>query len=317
MISKQSWQGVTVYTLHNSQLSASLCPELGCNLYSIRDHAEDRELLRAPSTPEELREQPIQFGTPILMPPNRIRGGHFEFAGRAYRFEPLNQFGHHSHGLFRNRPWQVTETGENGASCYMTCELHTASFPDIQHVYPHDLHLSLTYELEGGTLTHRLTVTNRGQEAAPFGYGLHTWFMLDGEPEAWTLQLPSEQIWELDAHHIPTGIRHPLGDLEQLNAPGGLSLKGLDLDTVFQIGAASRTATLSRGSLELRYTASDLFKQWVIYTKGTADQYICLEPYTWVTNAPNLNDSPDVTGFRAIEAGESLQLDVSLEMEHK
>jgi aldose 1-epimerase len=86
------------------------------------------------------------------------------------------------------------------------------------------------------------------------------------------------------------------------------------MDTVFQIGSNPRLAVLRKEGLELRYTASELFKHWVIYTKGETDNYICLEPYTWVTNAPNLDLDPEVTGVIGIEPGQSIDMEVKLEL---
>ncbi|WP_426451625.1 aldose 1-epimerase [Paenibacillus sp. S-38] len=316
MINRIDWEGTPAYEMENDQLIVRICPALGSNVYSIWDKRLGREILRAPSGPQELADAPVQYGTPILMPPNRIRGARFTFEGREYQFDVTNSHGHHVHGMLRNQAWTVTATGHREDTTYITCVLRLAEDENVQRQYPHALELELTCELKGGVLRHFLRAVNRGDVTAPFGYGLHTWFRLDGEPENWKLQLPSSGIWRLDGTKVPTGEIIPLGEVYTPLLRGD-TLDGYDMDTVFQIGDYPRLAVLCRKGVELRYSASDAFKQWVVFTKGEACDFICLEPYTWVTNAPNITGQPaEVTGLRGIAPGEELTLEVRLEVVH-
>jgi aldose 1-epimerase len=312
MIKKEDWQGVQVYTVSNEMLSFSLCPSINNNVYSIWDKTLNRELLRVPESPKTITDARIHYGTPIMMPPNRIRRGTFEYDGRTYQF-PINTANeNHIHGVIGNLPWKVTDISEEDDSIAITSTLNIQDFPDTFKVYPHPLTLEVTYVLSGSTLTHKLKVTNAGNTKAPFGYGLHTWFLLDHEPQNWSFELPVNGIWELDPELIPTGTILPLGRYADL--PQGINLQGQNMDTVFQIGSNPRVAVLRKEGLELRYTASEQFKHWVIYTKGETDNYICLEPYTWVTNAPNLDLDPEATGIIGIQPGQSIDMEVKLEL---
>ncbi|TVY09442.1 aldose 1-epimerase [Paenibacillus cremeus] len=316
MIKQIDWQGTPAYTLENDTLIVSICPAIGNNAYSIWDKKLDRETLRVPASPAELIEQPIQYGTPILMPPNRISKGKFHFDGRDYQFDINHATGNHIHGMNRSQPWSVTASGEREGKLFLTSVLRLAEDANVQRQYPHALELEVTYELEGGTLRQLLKATNHGETSAPFGYGLHTWFLLDGEPDKWTLQVPTEGIWELNELNVPTGQIDKLsGRFEQLVQ--GDRLGGYNLDTVFQIGDYPCLAILSKDTMEIRYSGSKEFKQWVIFTKGEANEFICLEPYTWVTDAPNLDLPADVTGLRGIAPGDTLELEVKLEVLHK
>jgi aldose 1-epimerase len=315
MIQKQEWHGQEVYVLENDRLAATLCPGLGNNLIRLYDKVAKREVLRVPANPEQLQEAPVHYGTPILMPPNRIRHGKFTYNGREYLF-PLNPAGHHSHGFHRSQPWQVVDQQSSEAQASITCQWSTASHPDIMAFYPHPLLVTATYTLKDTALDLTMTIENQGDSPAPFGLGLHTWFLLDGEPEKWSLQLPSENIWTLDPLKMPTGELTPLNEYEALNSAEGLNLEGVDLDTVFRIGEHSKTAVLSKPGYAIRYGGSEEIKHWVIYTKGVTEDFICLEPYTWVTDAPNLELSEEITGFRAVSPGEPLKLSITLQIEH-
>ncbi|NHN33591.1 aldose 1-epimerase [Paenibacillus agricola] len=316
MIKQMDWQGTVVHVLENDVLIVSICPEIGNNVYSIWDKKLQREMLRTPESPAALAEQFVQFGTPILMPPNRIHKGQFQFDGRDYQLDITQPAtGNHIHGVVRQQPWKMTQAGENETGqLFITSVLRLAEDEHVQSQYPHALELEITYTLDGGKLIHSLKATNSGEKLAPFGYGLHTWFLIDGEPDSWKLQLPVEGIWELDAVNVPTGKILPLERYEALIE--GDSLQGHNMDTVFQIGDNPCVAILSKDQVQIRYSGSELFKQWVIFTKGEAQDFICLEPYTWVTNAPNIDQPAEVTGLRGIAPGEALQLEVTLEIIH-
>lgn len=312
MIKQDNWHGVPIYTMENDQLLVSLCPSFGNNLFRIWDKIAEREVLRVPANPEELKKAPGHYGTPLMMPPNRIRQGAFSFRDRSYQFE-LNSGGkNHIHGFLRSRPWTVTDSGQRGKVNFVKSAFSTADFPEVLKQYPHPLIIEITYELNESTLTQKVRAINQGASPAPYGFGLHTWFLLDGQPEEWSLQLPASHIWELDEELMPTGNLLPLGEYAELAQ--GLNLQGQTLDTVFEIGNNPRTAVLSKDGYEIRYTGSELYKHWVIFTQGEAKDYICLEPYTWVTNAPNLNLDPEITGLQGVEPGGTLEMDVVLEI---
>ncbi|WP_282940424.1 aldose 1-epimerase [Paenibacillus sp. RC67] len=315
MIKQIDWQGTPAYTLENDKLIVSICPALGNNVYSIWDKTLEREMLRVPASPGEMEQQPVQFGTPILMPPNRIQEGRFQFNGQSYQFDVNHATGNHIHGMLRSQSWTVTASGEQDGKVFITSAIHLADDANVQRQYPHPLELEVTYVLEGSRLSQQLKVLNKGTTPAPFGYGLHTWFLLDGEPENWKLTLPVSGIWQLDEANLPTGDIVPLGQYETLLE--GVTLKGHNLDTVFQIGDHPCLAVLSKENVEIRYSGSKLFKQWVIYTKGEAHDFICLEPYTWVTNAPNIDQPAEVTGLLGIDPGAALELEVILDVVYK
>ncbi|WP_166240624.1 aldose 1-epimerase [Paenibacillus turpanensis] len=316
-ITHTTFDGYPVVILENEQLTAHLLPAFGNNLIKLWDKHNNRDVLRTPDKAEELQSGPGQFGTPLMMPPNRLRYGAFTYNGQAYQFDTAPNGKHHSHGFLRTLPWQVTGTKEEHGTLTVTSELSFSDFPDVLRQYPHPLHFIVTYELKGNSLVQHTTVENRGSSPAPFGYGLHTWFLLDGKPEEWSLRMPCESLWELDEEKFPTGTLLPLGNWEAFNHEQGLQLQNVNLDDPFQIGSQPVVAELQRGSYRIRYSCSEQFKQWVIFTKGKANQFICLEPYTWVTDSPNLQRLPsDVTGFQAIAPGDEQKLTVTLELEN-
>ena len=73
-------------------------------------------------------------------------------------------------------------------------------------------------------------------------------------------------------------------------------------------------AVLSRKDYEIRIQTSKLYKYWLIYTMGRANEIISIEPYTWVTNAPNLPLPPKLTGIIALQYGETIDLKMTIDI---
>ncbi|MNB94727.1 Aldose 1-epimerase [compost metagenome] len=181
--------------------------------------------------------------------------------------------------------------------------------------FPEPLRLEMTFRLQDARLQQTLKVTHLGSRSIPFGIGYHTWFMIDGEPERWKLRLPVESIYELNPELLPSGKLLPLGALESLNR--GMKLEGTDLDTVLRIGdrQPAEALLMREDGYGIRYTADNThFRHWVVYTKGLAEQYLCAEPYTWLPDAPNLQQDDSFTGLITLKPGETLTLPCTLEM---
>lgn len=317
-VTKGQWNGYDTYILHSDELEVTLLPRLGSNVIGITDKVAKREVLRRPEQDdlEFYLQKPYHFGIPMLIPPGRIRKGKFSYGGQQYQFDQNTANDNHIHGLHRTQCWRVSDIEEGEDGCVITTELLTADDPNWMKQYPVPLKLEMTLRLQGSSLTQTFTITQLGEHPAPFGLGLHTWFLIDGEPEEWNLHLPVKSIYLSDDEIITTGETVPLGDLETLNQQ--LNLKGTNFDTMLEIGNNPVEAMLQRkDGYTIRYSADEAyFKHWVLYTKGEADQYICIEPYTWLPDAPNLNKPADFTGLIDLQPGQVLKLNVNMEISY-
>ncbi|MEF3309132.1 aldose 1-epimerase [Paenibacillus sp. GYB004] len=312
-VEQKQWDQTEVYVLENSNFSLSIIPEIGSNAYRLWDRIAERDVVRVPESAARLREKSVHYGIPVLFPPSRVRNATFPFNGKTYELEKNTPDGHHIHGMARHRPWRVVDTHAEGDAASVTTEFRTSDFPELASQYPHDMTVNLRTEINGSTLTQTFSFRNDSTEPAPFGFGLHTWFLLDGQPEAWTLKMPVTDIWELNEKLLATGNRLPLGRYETLN--DGMNLQGQDMDMAFRIGDKPSAAVLSKPGYTIRYSGNEPFTQWVVYTMGETKEIICLEPLTWTPDAPNLEAGPELTGMRAVEPGQTLELVVVLEIE--
>lgn len=316
-VTKGQWGGYDTYILHSRELEVTLLPRLGNSVISLWDRKEKRQILRRPDESDQafFMQKPYHFGIPLLIPPGRIRKGHFQFEGLEYQFDQNTAGDNHIHGLHRTQSWCVSDIEEDEDGCAVTTEFLTLDDPNWMRQFPVPLKFEMTFRLQDATLKQSLKVTHLGEHRVPFGMGYHTWFMIDGEPKRWNLKLPVESIYELTEELLPSGNIKALGDLESLNE--GMNLLGSDLDTALRIGDTKPVeALLMRDDgYGLRYTADkNLFRHWVVYTKGPADQFLCVEPYTWLPDAPNVSSDPNFTGLLVLEPGQSLELSTFLEM---
>jgi len=138
----------------------------------------------------------------LLLPwPNRIADATYRFANATFRLpvtEPRT--GSAIHGLARTRPWH--RAAGSAAEVTLTLDLPP------EHGYPFSLGLSATYSLGDEGLTVRVTATNRGDLACPFGAGAHPYVRLasDGLIDDASLHVPADATLVTDDRGIPTGL---------------------------------------------------------------------------------------------------------------
>jgi aldose 1-epimerase len=306
----------------NDQLEFIVVPGWGSNLISLKSKVKDQQLLRAPESAEEFLNRPMLYGTPVLFPPNRIADGIFSYGSRTYHFE-LNEKekGNHIHGFLHDVKWDLAKSEVVGNKVIVETEINTAKYPHILAQFPHPLTIRMTYELEGSTLHKNATVRNDGEETFPWGLGYHTTFRLPiggGTLDQCRFSLKADKQWILNERLLPTG---QLNDVEYGDAlKAGINLKGWKLDHAYLSSVAeegSNAAILedSLAGVKVIYTGDESFKHWVVYNGDGAQAFICPEPYTWITNAPNLDLPSSLTGVRELAPGQTATAKTQIKVE--
>jgi aldose 1-epimerase len=122
--------------------------------------------------------------------------------------------------------------------------------------------------------------------------------------------VPASRFWEL-RETLPTGKVLPVEgdcDLRQGKALGQLVLDHVltgVLDGERQAdGLVYRGSVQREGGLEVRMFASPEFREVVVFTPPHR-QAVCIEPYTCVTDAINLQQRGSDAGLRVLQPGES------------
>src|SRR5262245_11030973 len=179
--------------LSNGPFSIGLAAEIGGSLAWFRKDGVDH--MRPLSDAD--REAANVTGTamfPMVPYANRIAGNSFEFGGRTWRFEannPPERF--NVHGTGWHMPWQA----ERRSGGILLSLEHLA--PDRPYSYQATQFLSLSADV----LTVELGLTNRGDVAMPFGFGLHPWFERD---PGTTLRFNATHFFMEGPEHIATEV---------------------------------------------------------------------------------------------------------------
>jgi aldose 1-epimerase len=301
--------------------SARVLPDYGFNCFSFRCRAGDREL-EVLRTHDHFAEQPSRAsgnGTPILFPfPNRIRQGRFEFQGRQYQL-PCNERGVNAiHGLVIDRRWRVLPA--SGEEAKVTGQLQLSrDAADVQGLWPADFVIEVTLRLSGNRLTTDVRITNPDSRPLPWGFGTHPYFRLpivpNGDARVCTVEAPVTETWELQ-DLLPTGRR--LQALATSGLDGRRPLSDLKFDDVFTglkfVDGVCSCRMVDRGArVMIDFQLDRFFRELVIYTPPDRGA-ICLEPYTCVTDAINLQPRGIDAGLQVLQPGESTAGRMSLQV---
>lgn len=243
---------------------AYVLPSFGANLVHLC--YQGREILRKPPDLSALAENPVLYGMPILMPPNRTAGGRFEFQGRTWSL-PINEpaFHNHLHGRFYDASFAILEQSENHVAC---------SIKNSGAYFPFPCQLTCRILLEDCGLKHELTIQNTGHGPMPLVVGFHTNF---ARPHHFSV--PIGKRWGTDENHIPTGKLIDL-DSHERRFRDGMNPEGQIISGFFT--ATGRTALID----SFEYSVSEPFDQWILFN-GHGQDFLSIEPQVGPVNALN------------------------------
>jgi aldose 1-epimerase len=172
--------------------------------------------------------------------------------------------------------------------------------------------------LHKNRLACRVLITNPDSKPLPWGFGTHPYFRLPlrpgGDESKCAVAAPVAETWELK-DLLPTGNRLPVAATIGLDGSRPYSeLKFDDVFTRVQFVDGWCTCRLSdRGArVQVIFRFDRLFRELVIYTPP-ARGAICLEPYTCVTDAINLQSRGIDAGLRVLQPGETAEGTMVLE----
>lgn len=306
----------------NNNLEALLIPNWGSHLIRLRLRDTNTDILRTPNSLNEYKNSPFLFGIPILFPPNRIVDGIFTFNHYTYHFDITEHNKHnHLHGLVYNLPWNLTSIKLDENRIDVWTEFDSTLHPNVLRQFPHPFTITMHYMLEDLTLTMEATIVNQDTSPFPWGFGYHTTFnvpfrnMINSKNSS-ILYVPARRQWQLTERLVPSGklIESPL--LSALNE--GINPNDYKLDDLFLASTNDETnkAILSNeiDGVAVIYSCKKGFTQWTIYNQDGKQDFISVEPYTWVTNAPNLALPDCLTGFQVLNPGCQVSLQCDLKV---
>lgn len=293
-----------------SRATAAILPEVGFNLFRLQIPAADQVIDVLDHEPgfEHSGASPTHNGIPLLFPyPNRIRGGRYVWDGRERLLTNVHQDpgGNAIHGLVFDRPWRVVERGDDFAVGRFQLSVDA---PERCGLWPADFVIDVQYALRESILRCDVRIANPDQVPLPWGFGTHPYFRVPlaaGSAAAQCLvQVRANSEWEL-VDCLPTGKKRGVSgraDLRDGQQLGGLKLDNVYTDLALVDGHSTSVLMDPAAGLEIVQTADAVFRDLVAYTPGHG-RSVCLEPYTCITDAVNLESRGIDAGWRVVPPG--------------
>ena len=305
---------MTVVTINapNSDSSARIAVNTGFNCFEFLAAVDNRQVsvIDAAEGFENGNQPPSHSGIPILFPyPNRIRSGQYSWEGTDYELpESLvasDGSGNAIHGFCLDLPWRITEQSESSVTGVFQI---SQDAPDRLPFWPTDALLQIRYSLNEASLRADIQVSNPTEKPLPWGFGTHAYFRVPltefSSADNCSVYAPVNREWDLDAC-LPTGSqKEPAADGNLIADPVFTSLK---LDNVYTgveptDGIVECRLTDKGSGLKMVQRCDDSFRDIVAFTPPWTSA-VCLEPYTCVTDAINLQQQGVDAGLNVMPPG--------------
>jgi aldose 1-epimerase len=267
-----------------------LAPGIGGAI--ARFNHEGREILRGSDSPAST----LDCGCFPLVPYcNRIRGGSFAFRGRTVRIAP-NMTGDPSplHGDGWLAPWEVESQADDRACLFFAHE---------PGEWPWAYEARQTFRLSEAGLEAEISCKNLSGEPMPCGLGFHPYFPCDADTR---IDTQVEQVWEVDAQVLPTGIAPATGRYALDDQPA--CARGLDNG----YGGWSGDMRLTYGDGAVTRMTSPDARFFQIYSPPQSG-LLAAEPVSHANAA--LNEPEErwtELGLRVLAPGETMRLRMGL-----
>ncbi|MDA0746408.1 MAG: aldose 1-epimerase [bacterium] len=315
---EEDFGGKTMYVLEDRARGCRVCvlPSVGNNCigFQVMGQSGPVEVLHAPENPEMLWGRPSGYGIPILFPwPNRVEAGRFVFDGKVFQLDLPGDRPHVLHGFVLNRPWTVVGCGADDEGAWVESLFQSTNFPEVGWQFPFPFEVRAIHRVVDGVLVLTVEGTNVGSDDMPAGLGIHPYFALplvpEGSREDCIVQVPAETYWPLREDCIPTGDVLPVAGRFDLREETRLADRVYDhvWSGVVRSGGWSRSLyTDPTAGLRVTMAADAVFRELVLYAPEDRP-VLCLEPYTCVTNALNLEVQGIDAGLVRLKPGEMLR----------
>lgn len=233
------------------------------------------------------------------------------------------------------KPFVLEEVDEKDDGILVSMSFDFDSCCDDFPGFPHEFSLRFGYFFGEDVLKQRVELENCSSSFMPFGVGFHTAFRFPfGKKDAaFSREVKisaGSGCWELSPERrIPTGRLIDWPDGESFNSEDGRCFSNdLPLARHFPLadnGYPFYGALISSPSdnMVLSYEFDKDYKHCALWNDGGGKGFLCIEPMTWMTNAPNLELSPEISGIRSLAPGGRWQAetifrvsDISEKMDH-
>jgi galactose mutarotase-like enzyme len=230
---------------------------------------------------------------PVLFPMvGKLRDGRYELDGKTYEMTP--------HGFARDMNFSLIERGDNSLVYQLLPTVETRAR------YPFEFALTITYKLDGNTLSIQYAVRNNGKAVMPFSIGAHPAFNLHGPVDECFLEFEKSETLNtclLGQKGLLSAETDPVFKNSKLLP---LSKTLFDRDALIFMDAQSDKITLGAKTSPHRLTVEFAgFPELGIWAKPGAP-FVCIEPWYGYADPEQLyGDITNKPGIQLLPAGET------------
>jgi aldose 1-epimerase len=308
---------MSIVNLQNTESgsSARIAVNQGFNCFQFHAHLADGRTVDVLSATEDFssgKQRSTHYGIPLLFPfPNRIEGGRYSWDGTEYQLSPervlFDDTGNAIHGLCLDRPWRIAEQSLDSVTGVFRLSVDA---PDRLAFWPTDAEIQVSYRVLGSCLRSDIRVINPGDRPLPWGFGTHAYFNVplsrNTKSSQCALLVPAHRIWDL-VNGLPTGTKrdpNPGARLHEECSFNNLKVDDIYSEVIDESGAIVCRISDPAAGLAVEQRCSTDFRELVVFTPPWSSS-VCIEPYTCVTNAINLQQRGIDAGLRVLAPGAS------------
>ncbi len=306
-VKQVEWDDLNAYEISAQNYTALIVPKLGANVIKLTWQGENGEvcdILRTPKDEKTLINDPYAYGVPVLLPANRVKDGFYEYDGVKYEFVQNYPNKVHIHGVLHTYNWRVDSTisGEEYAVIVLKAD---TSDETLRKSLPIDLCFTLECRVDKDGLRQRFSIQNKSEKTFPFGLAYHTAlnvnFCNSKNDSAVKLHVPiSARCVDDPIDRLPSGEVQELDEIEKrIASNSGANPLETCIDALYTGTQGKQVAIIrdEKAGYEMQYSASEVFKYWIIWNKTTTEGFVAVEPQTWCSNAMALENPREHGAF--------------------
>ena len=322
-LTKKKFKGEPCIELKVGKYTALVAPRIGANLLRLRDNELRLELVNySYKVPMKfLRWPSLVHGMPSLLYPNRIEKGIFTTSHTTYKL-PINTKweDNYLHGFLHSRKYIVdsVDTNESDETATVTCKYVYDEKDEFFSHFPLAFTSYITYTLSPKGLHYGIEIINNSDMPLPVGLGNHTGFKAPffrkGKKENLRIQFPATKRVEIK-DNLCTGDFLPLSEYDKGYTDGSMQPVLHDVDNeMYLLDRMDTPAKADFHGIVITDTATgyQIYNEYSeeypfvnLWNCGGKNDFFCVEPMTWMINAPNIKLSGEITGYKEIKTGES------------
>jgi aldose 1-epimerase len=285
-----------ILTLSDGAAEAVIVPELGAAIASYDLVGADARcpIFRPCRNPSGAR--PFDLASILLVPwSNRISGGGFLFAGKNHSLQP-------------NLPGEPYPIHGNGFSSAWSVENTTPTSAELSLMSdgpgPFRYAARVSYALNAGALTMRLSVVNHAAEPLPFGLGFHPWIVRTSET---LLQAKAKSLVLERSDHLPSG-KAQVSSHPGWNFAEPRRLPDDWINNAFLNWDGRALVQWPDRKLALELAADPPITVYIVYSPSREADFFCFEPVSHGVDAHNASGGAEANGLAVLAPQGSLSV---------